>query len=285
MNNQEACDILELSNPFSPKQLKKNYYKAALKWHPDKNNNTHESNEKFKEINAAYKVLSENLKINDSSLDTDYNTIFNHFLQMFTNINSEIIEVLKTGCEETALKLLTNFDKDGLLYLYTYLSNNSTFLHVSPTFLSKLETLLSEKNENYILLYPSLDNLFNDDIYQLNLDNDTYNVPLWHDELTYPIQNDNILTIKCIPNLPKHISIDETNTIHVNLTAKILNLLNKKQLIFNLGKKVFEIQSSELQIKKKQIITLNGKGISHIDQKNVFNNNDKSDIIVYLELN
>ena len=34
---QEACDILEISEPFTFKELKKSYYKQSLKYHPDKN--------------------------------------------------------------------------------------------------------------------------------------------------------------------------------------------------------------------------------------------------------
>ena len=36
MNIQKAIDILELKIPFTLKELKKAYYKSALKHHPDK---------------------------------------------------------------------------------------------------------------------------------------------------------------------------------------------------------------------------------------------------------
>jgi len=44
-------------------EIKKAFYKLAQKWHPDKNpENKLEAEEKFKEINEAYEVLSDKTK-------------------------------------------------------------------------------------------------------------------------------------------------------------------------------------------------------------------------------
>ena len=53
-------EILELPERESAtaQQIKTQYKRLALKWHPDKNNNSEESNDKFKLIAEAYSILS-----------------------------------------------------------------------------------------------------------------------------------------------------------------------------------------------------------------------------------
>lgn len=59
MNYNDAFEILEIENyeDLTLSNLKKQYRKLALKYHPDKNGNTEISTEKFKKINEAYTYL------------------------------------------------------------------------------------------------------------------------------------------------------------------------------------------------------------------------------------
>jgi DnaJ-class molecular chaperone len=54
----DLYQILGISKDASQEEIKKAYRKLALKWHPDKNKSS-EAEEKFKEINQAYEILSD----------------------------------------------------------------------------------------------------------------------------------------------------------------------------------------------------------------------------------
>ncbi len=58
MAKRDYYEILEIDRNAAESDIKKAYRKMALKYHPDKNPDDHESEEKFKEAAEAYEVLS-----------------------------------------------------------------------------------------------------------------------------------------------------------------------------------------------------------------------------------
>jgi len=54
----EAYEILGLNSSANELEVKKAYRKLSLQCHPEKNDNSPESQEKFKEIQEAYDLLS-----------------------------------------------------------------------------------------------------------------------------------------------------------------------------------------------------------------------------------
>ena len=59
MTKRDYYEILELGRDASKEEIKKAYRKMALKYHPDKNPNDKQAEEKFKEAAEAYNVLSD----------------------------------------------------------------------------------------------------------------------------------------------------------------------------------------------------------------------------------
>ena len=59
MTTRDYYEILGVKRTASDDEIKRSYRKLAMKYHPDKNPNKKEAEERFKEINEAYAVLSD----------------------------------------------------------------------------------------------------------------------------------------------------------------------------------------------------------------------------------
>ncbi|KAF5442574.1 hypothetical protein F2P56_035218 [Juglans regia] len=64
--------VLEVDYDATEENIRLNYLRLALKWHPDKHKGDSAATEKFQEINAAYKVLSDPAKRLDYDLTGIY---------------------------------------------------------------------------------------------------------------------------------------------------------------------------------------------------------------------
>lgn len=58
-DKRDYYDVLGVSKEATASELKKAYRKLAIKYHPDKNPDDHEAEEKFKELGEAYEALSD----------------------------------------------------------------------------------------------------------------------------------------------------------------------------------------------------------------------------------
>ena len=62
MATRDYYDVLGVNKSASDEELKRAYRKLAMKYHPDRNPNKREAEERFKELNEAYAVLSDKEK-------------------------------------------------------------------------------------------------------------------------------------------------------------------------------------------------------------------------------
>lgn len=62
MESLDYYEVLEVTRSSDKESIKKSYRKLALKFHPDRNPNDKEAEERFKLINEAYEVLSDDKK-------------------------------------------------------------------------------------------------------------------------------------------------------------------------------------------------------------------------------
>jgi hypothetical protein len=295
MNIQKALGILELDcdiTRLTPETLKKKYYKLALKNHPDKNGNT----QKFQEINEAYIFLNNTLLIINDETQQNNNT-YTFILQLFLNgilqgkyneLFSKIINEIVNGCKNISYKLFEDLDKHTSIDVYVFISKHKNILHINQETLNIVRNIVLEKckEDQLFILNPSIDDLFENNFYKLYVNNSLYLVPLWHNELYFDAESNDII-VKCIPDLPENVIIDEDNNLIVNLYIPFsISLLNEIHFAFYLGKQEFNIPIIDLKLKINQTYILKDKGITKIKENDnisdtdIYDISNKSDIIL-----
>jgi DnaJ-class molecular chaperone len=284
MDISKACDVLEIeiSKTYTLAEVKKAYYKAALKHHPDHNIGDVESNARFQKINEAYTFLSTYVQVNEhehgEQEQGDHDDIITKFIKTLIDFN----------IKEISLNAFEGLNKNNSLKIFEYIEKYSGMLGLENEFVESIRTLTREKMKNdvVIIINPTIENIMNNEIYKLEYNNENYYVPLWHDEVSYDISDTEYLIVKCRPELPEHIFIDHNNDVHVKIVIETIEQLwHEPYLQVTVGGKVFEIPVCELKIKKSQTYTFFNKGISLINLNDIYNTTRSSNIIVYITIN
>ena len=307
---KDAFEILEIDftstkyEDLSLEYLKKQYRKLALKNHPDKNGNTHESNEKFQKINEAYHYLKREIKhLNYDDIEHDikgeednsvnsslYSDILKGFMKTvfegkYNELLTKIVNDIITAGKRTSVKLFDDLDKDTAFNIYTFLSNNRSVLHLSQEILEVIREIVVKKYDNVEVykLNPSINDLLNNNLYKLYVHDDLYLVPLWHNESYFDGSGCEIIVI-CEPELPEGIQIDDDNNIFITKEiygySDLLNMiLLNKSIQITIGEKEYEIPISNLYMKREQYYRIKNEGLSKVN-RDIYDVSEKSDIIV-----
>jgi len=305
MDIKNAFNILEINtyeisyNDLTLEYLKKKYHKLALRNHPDKNGNTPESNQKFKQINEAYDYLKREININtiennEDSTSSVYFDVLNIFMKSamegkYTEFISKIVSDIVFASKKISLKLFEDLDKDSALSVYIFLSKHRFILHLTENILEEVRQVVIQKYENVQIfkLNPIVNDLLNNNFYKLYVDNELYLVPLWHNESYFDGSGCEII-VMCEPELPECIKIDDENNIHTEIFIDLKNdipilLKNNRNLIVKIGDNEFTIYLSKLNIKSEQYYKIKNEGISKI-KNNVCDVSEKADIIVKINI-
>lgn len=294
-------------------KLKKQYHKLALQYHPDKNGNTIESTEKFKQIQEAYYYLKDELQFLGSDLENEnenenhtnkhdqptplYMDILHLFMKSilegkYDTIISKIIQEIVSGCKNISLKLFEDLDKETCMNIYNFLSKNRIILHLNVSILESIREIVQQKFDNVLVykLNPTINDLLNNNIYKLNVNDEICYVPLWIGESYFDISGCEVIAL-CDPELPNNILVDENNNIHIvkeiSIVNELFNLItNNMNLTIQIADKVFEIPTQQLYMKKEQIHIIKNKGLYVSDSFDVHNNSNskRGDIIVTITL-
>ena len=265
MNHTRAKEIF---GDVSSIQLKKKYYKLALKHHPDKNGNTEEATRRFQEINDAYEFL----KTNQEESSDNYDDLLNSFVSIFAEPFHFVPTII------TKLSSMEEIPKDICVQIYDFIYKNKEIFHISDDFLEEMKLVILKKYENddFFILHPTIDDLLDHNLYKLEVDGEEYYAPLWHSEYIFEKKNKGEICVKCIPILDG-IQMDDDNNIYTEMTVAFDKTLLSENILCSIGKKVFGIPCEELLIKKKQVYKLMGMGVS---RNQTISNTNKSDIYV-----
>lgn len=291
MNYDKAVEILELGDDYTEEELKKQYRLMALQYHPDKDHSVG-ATEKFQEIKEAYDVLL-NGQPDDDNIDIDkssYGGVLLIFLKKIlasekcNQVISIIIQKLSSMCEDSALETLGKIDRMTLLKTYELLKKYAKVLHFSEYFIERVSDLVIDKTENdeCIILNPTVDDLFDNNLYKLTLDGKLYIVPLWHHELVYDHSGNDIYVV-CDHKMPDNVIFGPNNDLFTSITLDLKTIWRERTQKIYIGKREFEISADKLKLVPKQRIMLSECGISRINTRDMYDITNKGDI--YIDIN
>lgn len=277
--------------------INKCYRKEAPRRHPDKNGG---NNENFIELTEARDslldfVYAKELKRqvgNDNDIENtgEYNK--RDFLSWLGTVMKkkdprEINTAFRKMVGDVAVKIVDAVGDNNIINIYEVFVKYKDFLCIDDETLENIKKKIHQTNK-VMIINPTIDDLINDNVYRLTIDDELYNIPMWHNELYYDIKEGEMV-VKCIPILDDTIWITYNNVIHkcIDVTIKpFIDTFNWNGVVsLSIGSKIFLIPYSELRMVKLQTIIFKGQGISKINTKNIYDVSDKSDIIVHVNLN
>jgi hypothetical protein len=316
MDYKKAFEILEIDTNntnytnITIELIKKKYHKLALQNHPDKNGNTLESNEKFRQINEAYNYLKREIKIiqnnwyddenyeNDDQSSSVYFDILKQFIKglldgKYTDVFINIVQDIVSGYKKISLKLFDNLDRENAINVYLFLSKYKSILHLSDSILDDIKAVVIQKYDDVEIykLNPNINDLLNNNMYKLYVNDKLYLVPLWYGEVYFDNENENSnneIIVLCEPELPEGVKIDDDNNIYIEKTINIQTelpglVLNNESIIIEIGDQRYHILVSELSMKREQYYKIKNQGITKPND-DICNVSQKADIIVKIIL-
>jgi hypothetical protein len=333
MSFEAAIDILELSNTnkyvctnartINMCYVKKQYHRMALIYHPDKNNDSIESNKTFKSINEAYEVIKQHYNNNHTFSQSDYddypdynkpsnlynyneivkNFITSLFISTMNEGMAKIIYDIVCNIKTTALQNINELSPEKLLTVYSFLYKHKQILNIHDEMLQTIKLIINNRcttneDKQLLVLYPTIIDLIESNIYKLSLNGSIYLIPLWHSSLAYDIHHDpdddsinvkkqgNELHVMCIPKLHDNIDIDENNNITYHMSYKLNNTIiqQRENIEIYIGNKKFTINFDEIKLKSIQLFVFKNQGMPIVNQTDSYDTLVKGDVIIRFSL-
>lgn len=293
MKYYEACNYLEFksNDEINEKTIKKQFRMLALMYHPDKNDSP-DASERFRKINEAYQYLLnyEGYTVNDKELydNEDYSNVLFCFINSIIGEDNNILHLVLNKifslCEDKAIKYIQTLDKQMIINIYEILLKYETAFHVNEKLKNEIREIVKEKTkkDERVILNPTLNDLFEEKVYKLICQNNTFFVPLWHSELIIDDSGNN-LYVTCEPILPNNFSLDENNNLYITKNYDLNYVWNND--IIDVEFNNLKVNTRNLQIRNKQTITFKNCGIPKANRKEVLDVSKRANIYVIININ
>ena len=259
MEIQKACDILEIKpcKSLTERDAKTAYFRQARKYHPDKlKQETGMDTTTFIEIQDAYTcvlqwIRNPQLRYVQSPSGPKPDTYLRSMM--------EFISEFKLRLDKESYALLQQ-----LIYDYSRKSTTSSYI---------------DKKIYCVTLQPTIDHLLNHDIYSLVFQEETYYIPLWHEQVEF-IHETYKVVVNIDPVLPNGIFKDRHNVLYVYQSISIRELNGKKTYDVFIGKRKFTINVSELNLQSS--ISFLQSGIASISTTDMFSIDTLNPVYIYV---
>ena len=265
MRINEAREILGIQDTvFTLKELKQQYRMNALRYHPDKNGEI-DASARFQEIKDAYDFLlpyaikeeldseSEDMDMQENNTSgptgssSSYSVILKYFMGSLQTTYSErrhglmkeMVETMLSVCEKQAIQILEKTEGVKFQTVYTILTKYRHVFLLSPEFYVEMEKMREKKKGmgsiEIIEMSPKIEDVFAHMVYKLLRNEETYYVPLWHQEMVFEESERKEFMVRCTPDfsslrkktwdLPivalRETWIDDENHVHLQMVFSI----------------------------------------------------------------
>lgn len=278
MNYKEATTILGLPKVWNNDMLKKAYRKSALRYHPDKNGSSDASTQ-FDLVKRAFEYLLKNEEKHRNNKNRNRNNMSSNENMNNGEINNKrnfnSLNNFDNNVQELAYLFdkIKPFDPDKLQQLFGACKN---VVGITKDIM-KDAIKKNKKEEIKYEIEVTLQQMLDDNVYILKHKEKSLLVPLWFDEIYFE-ENDEIINVSIIPQLPSNVKLNSNNHLVVNIPKDKLQTFDiGKYQSNNVDKINLNLHMSNITSGSK--FTLWNVGLLKMNDENSNSNSNRNDKI------